>query len=267
MESGKFNLQLIEADVISLIRRIEATFQSLAHDKQIQLELETAPNHLHAAFDADILEKTLVNLIANSLKHTQTSGKITLSVWEESGREQEDRIYFRVADTGVGISEDHLPHIFDRFYQAQTDDYTTQQSGTGIGLALVKELIELHGGEISVESVLHQGTTFTFWIPRKKDAYQADEFTETKNKKSKSEDTQSEPPLAVPIHTEPPAISEDLSPASVLIVEDNPDVRAYLHTCLAGSYQILEAMDGEQGIEMAVKEIPDLVITDVMMPQ
>lgn len=261
LESGKYRLQLVESDIVSFTRRITASFQSLAQGLRIDLQFETALTQLATPFDPDMLEKTLVNLLANAVKYTPPSGKITVSL-----QAQQDRIAVQVTDTGTGISADHLPHIFDRFYQAQTADYTTHQPSTGIGLALVKELIEMHGGEIAVESTPELGTTFAFWIPKEKSAYQPEDFADDPAiGVSEADSGLSASASPLPVAPAPAGLSDEMR-ESVLVIDDNPDVRVYVKKCLGDLYQILEAFDGKEGIETAVREIPDLIITDVMMP-
>ena len=261
LESGKFDLKLAHDDIVSFSRRITASFQSMAQNQHIQLKFNSPISHLYVPFDPDILEKIWVNLIANAIKYTPEHGRIMVSI-----EEQPDRINMKVSDTGVGISAAQLYHVFDRFYQAKTHDYTTHQASTGIGLALVKELIGIHGGEISVESSPDKGATFSFWIPKETSAHRQEDFAIRDSREITNID------LLIPAVHAPSPNSPSTTEAtnenreSVLIIEDNPEVRAYLKKCLIEAYQVIEAFDGKEGVEIAIQQIPDLIITDVMMP-
>jgi signal transduction histidine kinase/CheY-like chemotaxis protein/ligand-binding sensor domain-containing protein len=187
-------------------------------------------------FDAEKLERIVYNLTANALKFTK-AGTITVSLTEVSGR-----IWLTVADTGVGIPAQHLPHIFDRFYQAND---TKDTPGTGIGLALVQELVQLQGGQISVNSQFNQGTTFVVDLPYKK-----------------VEEMEPEVDIAeqeVTNDTETPD-------AELLVVEDNDELARFIIESLPRNYRIRRAVNGRDGLEQALEQLPDLIISDVMMP-
>lgn len=267
LESGKFALQIVEADIVAFVRRIVASFESATETAGLQLEFKTELSNLSMPFDPDILEKTLVNLLGNALKYTPKPGRISVSMWEARSADTGNRIYLQITDTGIGIPTEHLPHVFDRFYQAATDNYTTQQASTGIGLALVKELIELHGGSITATSTPRQGSNFTFWLPAAPENYQAEDFVPDKHLEHLGPELSS---LAMGEMLASSSAANQKDKASlplILLIEDNSEVRAYLHSCLQDSYQILEAENGAVGIDLAIEQIPDLIITDVMMPE
>lgn len=263
LDVGNYQLNTSRDDIIPFVKQIVHSFSSMAHKKNILLETEVDPrlkNDLRNEtvwfyFDEDVLEKILTNLLANAFKFTPADGNIIVSIClSENGM-----LELKVEDTGTGIPSEKLPFIFDRFYQAD-DSHKKQYEGTGIGLALVKELVELHKGKITVKSTINSGTTFSCYFPF--------------NKKNLSKNTAInkalfENPVEVITETENVGHEENVngSQASVLIVEDQQDVRKYIRSKLADIYTVLEAKNGREGFEMARQHIPDLVISDVMMPE
>ena len=203
--------------------------------------------------DMRLLERILFNLLGNSIKHTAQDGTITISVLRE-GQEA----VLKVEDNGEGIPQDKLPYIFDRFYQA-----SEPTSVTGIGLALVKAVTELHGGTVSVSSVLGQGTRFLVRLPltqkgaKLKESEDAGAYTETFEEVYSREDrSRSEAARRV----------TDTDRPSILVVDDNADLRHFIASLLEGDYRILTACDGQEALAKALKELPDLVVSDIMMP-
>jgi DNA-binding response OmpR family regulator len=182
-----------------------------------------------------------------------------------------------ISDTGSGIAPDHLPHIFDRFYQAD-DHGNNYQEGTGIGLALTKELVELHHGKITVESEPEQGTTFTVLLPLGKSHFSAEELTgqtESPEEKAVQHEVLVDESYAdiFPAEDEFEEVDDEESIKAeeavplLLIVEDNADMRHYIRSNISGEFRITEAADGQQGYEKAIEKVPDLIISDVMMPK
>ena len=203
--------------------------------------------------DMRLLERILFNLLGNSIKHTAQDGTITVSVLQEG----QDAV-LKVEDDGEGIPQDKLPYIFDRFYQA-----SEPTSGTGIGLALVKAVTELHGGTVSVSSVLGQGARFLVRLPltqkgaKLKESEDAGAYTETFEEVYSREDrSRSEAAQRV----------TDTDRPSILVVDDNADLRHFIASLLEGDYRILTACDGQEALAKALKELPDLVVSDIMMP-
>lgn len=195
-------------------------------------------------FDAEKLERIVSNLTSNALKFTKT-GSVLVSVETTLGQ-----IRLAVTDTGVGIPAEHLPHIFDRFYQVNGRSATP---GTGIGLALVQELVQLQGGHISVESQPSQGTSFVVLLPyRKADGQEATPDTLTQHYR--------------PIDADAGIASEESVGPRVLIVEDNAELAQFIADSLPEHYRIRRAVDGRDGLEQALEHLPDLIISDVMMP-
>ncbi|RFS18433.1 ATP-binding protein [Emticicia sp. C21] len=267
LEAGKMKPQIQEGDLAAFIRHLEASFESLAQSKNISFEYDRSINTYIACFDADKLEKIVSNLLSNAFKFTPEKGKIAVKT---SYSDKDFTI--NIQDSGIGIETERLPFIFDRFYQVEDStslkSYTRNYEGTGIGLALVKELVDVLKGKIQVESKISVGTTFTITIPTDKSTWQ--EFISQEpgptndDEKAKAEiivvNGKNSNPKAIekPIDTEQPIL---------LIIEDNEDLRAYIRSHFELSYQIIEAIDGQDGYEKALAFIPDLVICDLMMPR
>lgn len=258
LEEGQIGLKKVPGDMIAFVKRVTGSFESIATDKQIDLQFHSQENFLACSFDPDKLEKVLNNLIFNACKFTPIGGNIAVDV----SIKQTESILIRVIDDGPGISLAHQPYIFDRFFQAPSKDFTTNQPSTGIGLAITKELVELHGGTIHLESQIGQGSTFHVTIPYVPVPKEAIEKLVPNLSNSY--------PIIPP--TQETAISPQTKTAStvglplLLIVEDNADVTKYLRSILTDQYQLSEATDGISGLKTALTIIPDLIISDVMMP-
>jgi DNA-binding response OmpR family regulator len=221
--------------------------------------MKTELKNAYLDFDRDKMEVILYNLISNAVKFTPEGGKIIIDV---KNNKQENSLQIDVSDNGAGISQDQLPHVFDRFYQG-SEATRSGETGSGIGLALVKELVELHQGRIKVNSIEHEGTRFSIFLPFGKQKQIVEENIPVKN------GDQFFYPVEIP--KDPVAtIPEEAALSSentLLLVEDNPDMRAFIRDTLAGTYHIIEAVDGQDGIEKAYQYIPDIIISDVMMPR
>jgi DNA-binding response OmpR family regulator/two-component sensor histidine kinase len=279
LEAGGLSLKVRCQDIIPLLRGIVFSFMSLAERKRITLKFEAEQKPLFAYIDRDKIENIMSNLLSNAFKFTREGGKISVLVADTAGNEQlplatGNCVEIIVADSGVGIPPEHLGRIFDRFFQVD-GSHTREQQGSGIGLALTKELVELHHGEISVNSEPGRGTTFTIRLPQGKKHWQENEMISEEVVGEENQHPFS--PVIEEImetdrlidetdHTKDKgsAIEEDAT--IILVVEDNRDVRTYIHEHLSPSYQLLEAGDGTEGIEKAREVIPDLIISDIMMP-
>ena len=250
LEAGQTSIQYQQGDVIAYLGYLIQSFQSYAVSKQVSLQLNKKVETLQMDYAPDSLAKVVNNLISNAIKFTPEGGQVTVNI-KTIGKQ----LLLSIEDNGPGISEKHLPHIFDRFYQA--DDSSTRTSeGTGVGLALVKELINLMKGEISVTSTSRVGTQFLITLPVANIApLSPDEYV-------KEEDFQDL--YAAPVSRE--SVSDEEAPA-VLIIEDNPDVANYTAACLQGKYQVSMAANGRIGVEKAQENVPDMIICDVMMPE
>lgn len=245
-ETQNRTLTVSRRDLGSFVTEIGLRYKELNRNEKVEFVIDVDKMTDDIYFDTDVITTVLNNLLSNAVKYTP-AGRITLSLKERdiNGLEYAE---ITVADTGYGIEADALPHIFDRYYQAKGKH---QASGTGIGLALVKSLTELHGGELEVESKPGEGATFRFRILTGNiypDALHNDSDESTAD----AEDTEE-------------AENADNRP-KVLVVEDNPDIRQYICKSLCDDYNVVEAADGMEGLETALKENPDIIVTDVMMP-
>lgn len=249
LESGTLSLRLTRENPIAQIKEMAAQYLSYAQSKNIDLQIVLPKKRLSAEYDTDILEKVVANLLSNALKFTNSEGKIILTASIDN-----EILMLNVEDNGIGISEALKDKIFDRFYQVSEKDES--RPGSGIGLSLIKELINLHKGKITMKSTLGEGSIFSVEIPL------ADIQPDTSIQKT-PEDTSKE------------IISDSLDPSKtainsdaplLLIVEDNKELREFLKSRLSYAYRVKLAEDGEKGISKALKYIPDLIISDIMMP-
>ena len=255
LESGDLNVRLIQGDVTTYLKYLMESFQSLAEDKDIRLIFESEPQTIVLDYDPEILLYIVFNLLSNALKFTPSGGEVKLKVIVDTA-EVNGYYQFSVADTGIGIPEKDLPRIYDRFYQV-TDEQNTRGGGTGVGLHLVEQLVKLRAGTIHVESQLGSGTTFTVRMPYTQDADPVDRVPSITLEEGGV-------PIAKPGLAE--ASDEMVDLPSLLVVEDNPDVREYLAINLESDYRLLFARDGIEGQKMAMENVPDIIVSDVMMP-
>ena len=258
VENGKMNMSFAQGDFKQFLCGITESFRNLAVTKHLHLSFIAADDDFLCWYDAEKVEKIFFNLLSNAFKYTPENGKITVEL-EKRLCDNGSMLQVRIIDTGVGIKAEHVPHIFERFYKA--DEVA---SGSGIGLALTKMLVELHGGTISVQSELGKGSTFVVVLP----------FLQSKNSSPMESANISEIPAestvsgTVLVKNEPlsdKTISESSEKPLILIVEDNTDVRLYVKTLLSDEYELVEAADGLDGFQKAVQHMPDLIISDVMM--
>lgn len=256
LEAGAVHLAPRLLDLGPFTRGVVAAFAPVAERKGLQLSVESVP--VLGGFDGDAVEKILTNLLSNAIKFTPGGGTVHVGLSQDG-----DCAQLVVRDTGPGIPPDQIDRVFERFYQV--DGPTRTQPGTGIGLSLVKELVELHGGRIDVESG-STGTTFTATIPPR---------TLTVAGNAGNAGIEATPSLAAPeITAEHVAFGaesrEREAPGAdvptLLIVEDSADLRGYIRTHFADRYRVMEAADGAKGIELARRHLPDVVLSDVMMP-
>lgn len=260
LESGQMHLSLRRGGLMAFIRSLLYSFESMAERRNINLHTHCSADNPQAFYDADKLEKILTNLLSNAFKYTPDGGTITAVI--DLGA---DYLSLEVSDTGKGIDKAEIKHIFERFYRVEG----SEKKGSGIGLALTKELVDLHQGTIRVESVKGMGTTFRVRLPISlKELPEAISVRETVG-----EGTASGPELPAPEAVRAgeeradPAIPEGKDRPVVLLVEDNAELRDLIADMLAPYYQLLSAGDGAQGERMAFEHIPDVVISDVMMPK
>ncbi len=281
LESGKMKLETREENVVALVNGYVQSFESLARQKKIDLAFKSDEEIIKLFVDRDKIEKILFNLLSNAFKFTGEGGRIEVAVHGQqsaAGSPQSavhsrqprlktgdlQRIQITISDTGHGIPPDKLDHIFDRFYQAD-DFYSKDQEGTGIGLALTKQLVEIHHGRITVESELGQGTIFYVNLPIGSEHLKGEEIVESPEPEKK-EAQFIEPTNEELLINDDNSLTKEANPL-LLIVEDNDDLRSYVRSSLTDKYRISEASDGVMGLEKAIEDIPDLIISDVMMPK
>lgn len=255
LESGFLKLEMKQGDIIGYLRYLTESFHSFAKQQKIQLGFFCEKESYLMDFDPERLLQVMSNLLSNAIKFTPAGGKVTVVV-----AAHHQLLHLKVKDTGIGISPKKLPKIFDRFYQAD-DSPTRRGEGTGIGLALTQELVRLMGGTVSVVSELGKGSEFTVTLPVKK------ESAPFSFAKFNVDDGVLQGPAIAPKIAPRPSRKAPSDAPLVLIVEDNPDVVAYLSSCLVEKYRLAVANDGQQGIDLALEKIPDLIISDVMMPE
>ena len=295
LESGKMKLKARPENIVKLTRLFLQSFNSMAEDRGINLEFESDADEHIVYVDTIKYEKVVNNLLSNAFKFTEKGGEIKVSInltplnprligeqapsrtsfkkenpFSPPLGETKRGVQIKFSDSGIGISKEKLIHVFDRFYQVDEKQMKTNL-GTGIGLALTKELVELHHGTIAAESDFGMGTTFTIFLPLGKEHLAVDEIVKSGYTGSKEDEellsddylfvqdltTKTDLKAEVPVDDNIPLL---------LIVEDNEDMRNYIKSYLTGLYNIIEATNGKEGAEKAIEQIPDLIVSDLMMP-
>ncbi|MFV0593982.1 MAG: two-component regulator propeller domain-containing protein [Draconibacterium sp.] len=259
LQTGTLKLNLTEADIVGFIRSIVDSFNDYAIEKNIKLSFNTLKKRLFMSFDPDKIEKILNNLLSNAFKFTEAGGSISVNLslifdsehddFSATGDEKQF-IEISIKDTGKGISNSNLEKIFMRFFQSEESE---QNSGAGIGLALVKELVQLHKGNIYVTSKPGKGAKFTIRIPYK--------MVATETKTETKQEALHEP------GNEMQKQETSYNTRVMLIVDDNADVRQFIRSHFNTFYKIFEAANGDEGWKLAVEQIPDIVVSDIIMPK
>lgn len=279
IESGGLKLEASKKDITKFAKNLTSQFEPLAFGKKIKItfnghELSDQKSYqpIELFFDREKFQKILTNLLSNAVKFTPQNGKVAVEVKEEKNVDSAlDMVCIKVSNTGEGIPEDKLPFVFDRFFQVDSAS-NRQYEGTGIGLALVKELVQLHHGDVSAESNLGV-TSFTVRLPLKGDYLKEDEKV---NSGPDDSETEEKTGLLVSdnnhsaLLTDRDIVTREVEAddqLEILIVEDNHDLRSFIRNILQQDYQVNEAVDGVDGVEKAETTIPDLIISDVMMPR
>ncbi len=272
IQNGKMDLKLSRFDIVKTLQVWTGDFALTAERKNIRLQLDTS--HYTASSeiiaDEEKIARVVFNLLSNAMKYTPTGGDIFVSLRDG----ERDTLRIDVQDTGKGIAQEEVAKVFERFFQAKG-----ASSGTGIGLALVKSFVELHHGEVKVESELGKGTDFYFVIPRMQEGEIQVVHGDSKSVDNVASGSPSEEKNYVDENLLQyiddgdkhggklqQVVDDSADKPTLLIVDDNNDIRQYERTILQGDYIVLEASDGKEGLEVAKKEVPDLVICDVMMP-
>lgn len=239
MKENRLTIQNTIGDFIAFQNYIVKSFSSLAASNQVQLQFSTPKDTLYTSYDEDKWQKITANLISNAIKYTKKGGNVIVTV-DFIDATPQPMIQLCVSDTGIGISSEFMPHLFDSF----TQERTGRIKGIGLGLALTKELVELMGGEITVKSKKGKGSKFKVLIPGTKITHEPGVIAKTSVQ-----------------------VLEEMSKSLILIAEDHQEVRAYIRFCLAPTYRLLTATNGRDAWQLCQEHIPDLVISDVMMPE
>lgn len=261
LEAGELKVETQLGDMAKFLAYIFSSFESLAQSQNIHFNVTQHPLSFEAFFDADKIEKIITNLLSNAFKFTPINGRVEIKAVFET-LDSKPWLVFEVRDNGIGIDPQRLPRIFDRFYQV---DDTAQRNyeGTGIGLALVKELVDILHGKITVSSGVNKGTAFRVELPLPKPAQETGSYVYPQETPIPQNDL-----WVLPQNNPAPTdlTLVDTQPI-LLVVEDNPDLRFYLRTMFESHYQIIEANDGQSGLDLAFQFVPDIVVTDLMMPR
>jgi len=283
LESGKMKLNSSEEDLIEFIKTYIQSFESLAIQKNVTLSFSSNEKRLKAFIDKEKFVLVINNILTNAFKFIGEGGEVKVAVTVADGGPEKqtttnsdslvsEYVGIEISDTGSGIHPENLGHIFDRFYQVD-DSITREKEGTGIGLAIAKEMVILHYGNIDVISKPGEGSTFTIYLPLGKAHLKPDEILD----RSEIEININDEDISEPGYSQPDKIEmkdttqiltdEDENQAILLIVEDNSDMRSFIRGHFKENYKIIESVDGQEGLELASKHIPDIIISDVMMPR
>ncbi len=263
LEAGSLKLSIAKIELMPFIGSLVDGFIYMAKQKELNYIVNTNPTTIATWFDKDVIEKIIVNLLSNAIKYTPTKGSIVCNAFVN-----DDQFHFEVKNTGLGLSKEEQTKIFERFYQLNENKH-----GVGIGLALVKELVNLHKGTITVDSIPEEWTTFKVVLPIYKAAFKEDEFIDDVAIKSTDVKSIRTEPLgkiseanAITVMSKDPDIHQDVDNPILLMIDDNADIRTYVSSIFKDSYTILTAKNGQEGIDLAIEHIPDIIISDIMMP-
>jgi signal transduction histidine kinase/DNA-binding response OmpR family regulator/ligand-binding sensor domain-containing protein len=278
IESGKMKINASPQDIISFLKSIIASFEQACQNKEVILKFHARKEPITLYFDPEKLEEVFSNLLLNALNYTSPTGKITVSVKSNPGKEEdfpEGFVEISIKDTGCGIPKEQLDHIFERFFQV--DSQKKKHNGTGIGLALTKELVTLHHGKIDVDSRTGEksGTEFVLRFPLGKNHLHPDQIDQPKIMTDSQDNKQQEYETENHYQFEEEDTTGNIEPKikkqqpvkyTVLLVEDNPEMRRFIRASINDYYNVVEAEDGQEGIQEAQNIMPDLIVSDIMMP-
>ncbi|MFT3751705.1 MAG: two-component regulator propeller domain-containing protein [Paludibacter sp.] len=261
LDRGQVKLSASETDVQEFVREIVSSFDNVITERKCEFNLDFAPDLPKVWMDHEKMDKVIFNVLSNAFKYTPKKGKISLVVDTYQGD-----LRIRISDSGPGIPEDQRETIFNRFYQIKNDS-NYNKIGTGIGLHLSRSLIEIHHGKIYVNNSAESGACFVICIPLDNSYLNPDEIAESPKMISLAEIVQPSLGLDLSDEREQEQVTQQTNrfKFKVLVVEDNKDIRSYIADILSKDYQIIQADNGNAGLELAIRELPDCVITDVMM--
>ena len=265
-EKGLLNLDPELNEIVGFTKEVFLSFKEMANEKKIQYEFSATIDELKILYDQDKMEVVLYNLLSNAFKFTDNNGMVNISLDKDN-----ENCTITISDSGIGISKEHQNEIFNRFYQVSNPD-ASKVDGSGIGLSLAKKLVDLHFGEISVESELNKGTKFIIEIPINNPQLEQNSVSskprakvdlELEVKKEKTEDEA----VIIDDSFEDEQTSISSEKPQILVIDDNKDIRDYLKDLLKINYHIIDAADGVEGLKLANEVVPDLIISDIMMPR
>ncbi|WP_044211373.1 two-component regulator propeller domain-containing protein [Flammeovirga sp. OC4] len=261
MENDKLKLEVTEGDIVSFTKTVFQSFNALAVEGQYDYTFECQEENINLYFDPHKLERVLYNLLSNAFKYTPAKGKIQLSIIDDK-----KNVYIKIKDSGEGIPEDYREKIFDRFYQVSEELRKNQQNyGTGLGLAISKSIVELHQGELAVSSEGNKGSCFSILLQKGKEHF-SEETQIIEDFSPKTQSVTEIPTTTLATELNMNQLVNDQTKSTVLIVEDNVQVRNFIMELLSADYNVVEAENGEIGLSKVVECTPDLIISDVMMP-
>ncbi len=266
VETGHLQLAVAEDDLAKYLKDIHQLFIPYAEKKKIDFRFISEPPSVRTLFDADKIEKIFYNLLSNAFKYTPVKGRIILSM-EKVNQESDEWLKISVQDSGPGIPEEHLPHVFDRFYQI-TNKHQSARISSGIGLSLSKDLVEKHHGRIVVHSELGEGALFEVFLPLRRDAYNSSEILVEPEADLTMEYIASMLETYEYTRDDPcdtPLVGEDLF--RILLVEDNLDMQKFLYNEMSDLYNVMLAQNGQEALVISRQNLPDLIISDIMMPE
>lgn len=266
VEAGALRAEMVQGDVVLFLKYLLESFHSLAESRRIEISFESDAAEFWMDYDPDKLQKIVGNLISNALKFTPSGGQVLLKLSSNQNFDSSNfQFLIQIMDNGQGIPPEKMPHIFERFYQAD-DSPVRRAEGSGIGLTLAKELVGLLGGDIRAESPptgQASGAVFTVLLPVRREAEKR-HFQLENLEKSAVENMKA---ALEPEAKDFPALEKNAARPQLLLVEDNADVMRYMVSLLAENYQIHRARNGREGLESATRLVPDLLVSDVMMPE
>ncbi|WP_255036466.1 response regulator [Lacihabitans soyangensis] len=255
LEAGQMKPEIANHNITEYLRTLTSSFISLAESRKIDFERSFSSTETYGFIDRDKVDKIVTNLLSNAFKFTPQGGKVSFEKYFDASKK---RMTIVISDTGIGIESEKLSKIYDRFYQAD-DAQNRSFEGTGIGLALVKELVEVLKGKITVESQKDEGTTFSVELPIDRLTWK--DFIGPINENS-YQNTVSKQQVQTPTEN-----FDSENDQILLIVDDNEDIRNYVRSIFEIDYKIVEARNGKDGVEKAIEQVPDIIISDLMMPE
>jgi signal transduction histidine kinase/CheY-like chemotaxis protein/AraC-like DNA-binding protein/ligand-binding sensor domain-containing protein len=280
IESYNPKLDAVEGNIVTFVKELASCFDEVARENRIDYVIQADQENIKTYFDREKIEKILFNLISNAFKFTNQGGKITIRLQLTEVFNTKDHldkmVEISVVDTGIGIPENVIPKIFDRFYHSSRS-ISLNQAGSGLGLSLAAKLAEIHHGKIKVDSIEGNGSTFTLFIPYGKEYLHDEEIN--RDVPVPDESVLKDIKAGIPelkyynfqphtyAHTDEVLATKEQGRRTILLVEDNDDMRHFIKSSLKDKFQIIEAVNGMKGLELARKFLPDAIVSDVMMSE